>query len=357
MILGPQKRTHGRPRQNIECRLRSAGWEKATRLKLERTLGLGAGRNLPVVFDFDNTIVSGDIGEAVLAVLGSTGRLTPKNICETLSPALRPQGNSKLSLAGYANIMKYYEALLAPTVHGKADPTPLANGYVWAAQVLETLSLAEVIDATLQAIRPGENAASGHREIIVGKLSYPAPRFREEMVELIALLLRLGYRPWIVSASNVWSVRCMVVHALNPLLAKQGAPEGLPPEQVIGLATLLSDRTGRLYKDSVLVRQDPGYSNLSSKRLKSMHVTRHIQFPAPVYSGKVACILDAIGQNPYLSAGDSPSDHPMLSVSQNRLWIARADKPNAQLATQALMRRTGKTGWIVHPVAAPGRHK
>jgi hypothetical protein len=247
--------------------------------------------------------------------------------------------------------MEYYEALLAPTIHGKADPTPLANGYVWAAQVLETLFLAEVLEATLHAVRLGESIVAGQREIIVGKLSYPAPRFREEMVELIALLLRLGYVPWIVSASNVWSVRCMVVHSLNPLLAQQGAPEGLPPEQVIGVATLLSDRTGRLYKDSVLVREDAGYANLSSRFLKSLQVTRHIQFPAPVYSGKVACILDALCCNPYLSAGDSPSDHPMLVVSQNRLWIARADKPDAQRATQALMRRTGKAGWIVHPVA------
>jgi phosphoserine phosphatase len=309
---------------------------------------------LPVVFDFDNTIISGDIGEAVLAVLASKGRLRPKNICETLSPDLHPRGNCKMRPRDYANIMEYYEALLAPTIHGEADPTPLANGYVWAAQVLEKLSLAEVLEATLHAIRLGETIASGHREIIVGNLSYPAPRFREEMVELIALLLRLGYRPWVVSASNVWSVRWMVVHALNPLLAHQGAAEGLPPEQVIGLATLLSDRTGRLYKDSVLVREDPGYANLSSKWLKSLRVTRHVQFPAPVYSGKVACILDALGCNPYLSAGDSPSDHPMLAVSRNRLWIARADKPDAQRATQALMRHTGKTGWIVHPVAAPG---
>jgi hypothetical protein len=312
---------------------------------------------LPVVFDFDNTIISGDIGEAVLAVLACSGRLRPKNICETLSPALHPRANGKLRPGDCANIMEYYEALLAPTIHGKADPTPLANGYVWAAQVLEKLSLTEVLDATRHAVRLGESAAPGQREIIVGELRYPAPRFREEMVELMALLLRLGYQPWIVSASNVWSVRWMVVHALNPLLARQGAPpEGLPPEQVIGLATLLSDRAGRLYKDSVLVRGDAGYANanLSSKLLKSLQVTRHIQFPAPVYSGKVACILDALGCNPYLSAGDSPSDHPMLVVSQNRLWIARADKPDAQRATKALMRRTGKTGWIVHSVGAPG---
>jgi len=38
-----------------------------------------------------------------------------------------------------------------------------------------------------------------------------------------------------------------VNHGLNPLLMKHGAPEGLSPGQVIGLATLVSDNTGRLY--------------------------------------------------------------------------------------------------------------
>ena len=32
-------------------------------------LQAGAGKHLPVVFDFDNTIISGDIGEATLAML------------------------------------------------------------------------------------------------------------------------------------------------------------------------------------------------------------------------------------------------------------------------------------------------
>jgi len=100
----------------------------------------------------------------------------------------------------------------------------------------------------------------------------------------------------------------------------------------------------------VLIRENKAYANLDARLLDTLRVTRHVQFPAPVYSGKVACILDALGCNPYLSAGDSPSDHPMLSVSKNRLWIARPGKPEAQQATKALIQRTGKAGWIVHKV-------
>jgi hypothetical protein len=350
MKLGSPKHPASRSRKNVRCRLLSTGWDKAARRSLEHALRAGAGRGLPVVFDFDNTIISGDIGEAVLALLAKSGRLDPKSVCDTLSPDLHLTRNSKLRLRACGSIMEYYEAMLSPTIHGKADSSPLANGYVWATQAMEKLRLSDVISATRQAVQLGAAHGPEATDIVVGGLKYPAPRFREEMVELIALLLRLGYRPWIVSASNVWSVRWMVIHALNPLLSQLGAPMGLPPEQVIGLATLLSDSSGRLYKDAVLVRQNTGYASLKKGCLDSFLVTRHIQFPAPVYSGKVACILDAIGCNPYLSAGDSPSDHPMMVISKYRLWIARADKPETQRLTSALIRSNGKAGWIVQPV-------
>lgn len=351
MNLSTQKRARVRTTPKTGCRLQSPRWHPATRRSLERILRLGAGRGLQVVFDFDNTIVSGDVGEAVLALLANSGRLTPKRLCETLSPDLKSRRNGSIRVRDCDNLMEYYEAMLDPTVHGKADSTPFANGYVWAAQVLEGLRLTEVLDATKHAFQLGETDAD-RSEITAGKLNYPPPRFRPEMVELIAESIRLGYKPWIVSASNVWSVRWMVSHGLNPLLMKGGAKEGLPPRQVIGLATLVRDDTGRLYKDSVLIRQNKAYAKLNPHLLHSLRVTRHVQFPAPVYSGKVACIFEALGCNPYLSAGDSPSDHPMLAISKNRLWIARREKPEAQQATKALIQRTGKAGWIVHNVGS-----
>jgi hypothetical protein len=72
-----------------------------------------------------------------------------------------------------------------------------------------------------------------------------------------------------------------------------------------------------------------------------------LQHPTSVYSGKVATILDAIGRNPYLCAGDNPSDHPMMRISQHRLWIARLEKPGAQRATSNLIRQMGTAGWIL----------
>ncbi|HTL56337.1 MAG TPA: HAD family hydrolase [Candidatus Limnocylindrales bacterium] len=329
------------------CRLTAPGWNDKARRSLQQLVERGAGQGLPVVFDFDNTIISGDVGEATLAILGAEGRLTPTNVSKSLSPVIQVPGKPKVSLERCSDVMEYYEALLSPTAHGPDDPAPLANGYVWAAQALEGLTVAEVCAATARVFSIGQRGGDLRIDVTPGKTSYPAPRFREEMVELIAHLLRFKYEIWIVSASNVWSVRWMVLYGLNPLLRKYGIRQGLKPKHVIGVTTLLTDELNRLYKDSVLLTQNSAYAAMRRKALKSVRLTRHLQYPASVYSGKVASILDAIDRNPYLCAGDNPSDHPMMRISQYRLWIARLEKPGAQRATTKLIRQMGTAGWIV----------
>jgi phosphoserine phosphatase len=329
------------------CNLKAPGWNDKARRSLEQLIERGSGQGLPVVFDFDNTIISGDVGEAALAILGAEGRLTPANVSKSLSPVLQLPGKQKIALDQCSDLMWYYEALLSPTVHGPADPNPLSNGYVWATQAMEGLTVAEVVAATARVFDLGQRPGNLQIEVTKGKTYYPPPRFREEMVELIAQFLRFKYVVWIVSASNVWSVRWMVLYGLNPLLRKRGIQKGLSPKHVIGVATLLTDRLGQLYKDSVLLKENSAYAAMHPKSLKAVRLTRHLQFPASVYSGKVACILDAIGHNPYFCAGDNPSDHPMMRISQHRLWIARLEKPKAQQITTALIRQTGKAGWIL----------
>jgi len=71
------------------CRLEAPGWNEETRSALEVIINKGAGQRLPVVFDFDNTVICGDIGEATLAVLAQSGVLTPAKLGNTTS---RPFG-------------------------------------------------------------------------------------------------------------------------------------------------------------------------------------------------------------------------------------------------------------------------
>jgi len=140
---------------------------------------------------------------AVLAILGAEGCLTPTNVSKSLSPVIQVPGKHKVFLEQCCDVTEYYEALLSPTAHGADDPAPLANGYVWAAQALEGLTVAEVVAATARVFSVGLRDSHSRIDVTPGKTSYPASRFREEMVELIAYLLRFKYEIWIVSASNV----------------------------------------------------------------------------------------------------------------------------------------------------------
>jgi hypothetical protein len=307
-----------------------------------------------VVFDFDNTIICGDIGEATLAVLARSGVLTPATLARTTSPPFQVPGGDLMELSSCADVTQYYEALLAPTAHEGRDPNPLANGYAWAVEIMENLSPLDIMNATRTAFEWPQPVRPAFIEVTPGKTAMSVPFFYPEAVELIAELVRLRFDVWIVSASNVWSVRWMVLHALNPLLRRRGLKAGMAASHVVGISTLLADRQGRLYKDAQLVREDDQYAAMADKALAGLRLTSRLQFPVPAYSGKIAVVFDMLGRNPFLAVGDSPGDHPLLMVSQHRLWIARLEKPVYQRATRELIRKTGGDGWLIQP-ALTGR--
>lgn len=341
--------------QSRHCRLKEPGWTPQCRAALEELINKGSGKRLPVVFDFDNTVVCGDIGEAVLAVLARDGTLSPEKIPRTLSPPFRHLVEGKVSLESALDLTDYYEALLSPTVHQEEDTTPLANGYAWAVEIMEGLTPLDVTKATRKAYGASQPGKRNLIEVTPGKAGYPAPFFYPEMVELIAELLRHAFDFWILSASNVWSVRWMMLNGLNPLLRKRGVRNGVRADHVIGISTLLANAAGKLYKDPILVQENAGYARLDPAALRRFRLTSRLCFPVSTYSGKVAWIYDVIGRQPYLCAGDSPGDHPMLGFSEHRLWIARVEKAGYQKALVQLARRRGNEGWLVQPVASVDR--
>jgi hypothetical protein len=297
-------------------------WNKETRAALGKLIQSGAGKRLPVVFDFDNTIIRGDVGEATLAVLARSGVLTPAGLPAWLCPPIRRPGEGRREFQSCADVYECYLAMLAPTSHACADPSPYANGYAWAVKVMTGLRVADVLGATRSAFALSQPGQPGFIQVTPGRTSVAAPSFYPEMVELLAELIRHEFDVWIVSASNVWSVRWMVQHALNPLLHARKAEAGIRADHIIGISTLLADAQGALFKDSLLVKENPGYAALETDIVSELRLTSHLQFPLPAYSGKVACIYDAIGCRPYLCAGDSPNDHAMMAVSEHQLWIA-----------------------------------
>ena len=69
-------------------KLQEPGWTDRVRNRLEALIKQGAGRGLPVVFDFDNTIVCGDIGEATLGGASALWTSYARKIARELLPPL-----------------------------------------------------------------------------------------------------------------------------------------------------------------------------------------------------------------------------------------------------------------------------
>jgi phosphoserine phosphatase len=332
-----------------QCRVQASGWNPEVRGWLETLIAKGSGRGLPVVFDFDNTLICGDVSEVTLATLVNSGLLPLEHLAPTLSPPFRPPGGTRITLESCHDIAEYYEAFLTPSAHGGSDPSPFSNGYVWAVEVMEGLRPLDVIRATRAAYQQPQPSRPAFVEVTPGKTVFPIPFFYPEMVELMAELLRHDFEVWIVSAGNVWSMRWMILEVLNPMLRQLGVSQALRADHLLGVSTLLADHKDRLYKDALLVRDHPGYAALDERALAAFRLTSRLQFPVPAYSGKVACLFDALGRNPYLCIGDSPGDHAMMTISQHRLWIARIEQPSFQRKLLDWIRKNGSANWMVQP--------
>jgi phosphoserine phosphatase len=331
-------------------KLSAPGWNPETKRGIEQLIQKGAGKGEPVVFDFDNTIVCGDIADATVAVLAKTGLLDAGRLPSVLCPSFRNAAGREVSLATAADAVEYYEALLSgPTVHGDKDPAMFSNGHTWAVEILQGLTVLDVVKATQTAFEFSKRAHPYFIQVSKSGPSYPTPFFYEAILELLANLLQRGFDVWIISASPVWCVRWMVMHGLNPRLKRFGIKDGIAPNRILGISTLMADAKNRLHKDDILVREDKGYAGLKPNRLQQYRLTSRLQFPVSTYSGKVGCIWDKLGRKPYLCVGDSPGDLPMLGFSENRLWLARLENPNYQKLLLKTIQQTGRAGWWVQP--------
>lgn len=303
--------------------LSAGNWNHQTREKLLEIINYGKDQNLPVVFDFDNTIICRDIGEATLEVLTQT------------------------ELHSSFDIIKHYENLLDATKHQKLDSSPYANAYAWAVQVMQGLSPLKVIQATEQAYN-NESALKDHLDLKSDTKvkHFRRPYFYPEMIDLIGAFIENKYDVYIVSASNIWSVRWMA-SKLNQKLKKSGFQGAIDLKNVIGVSTLLKDEKNILFKDMPLATDNLKYKNLNEDQLKKYTLTDQINYPLTGYYGKVANILKWIGKRPYFIAGDSPNDYPMLKFSKYKLWIARLEKLDYQKKTIQIIKND--KSWMIQP--------
>src|SRR6267378_1007146 len=104
MLSTGNRPTASSRKKHARCQLKAPGWNCQTRGDLEALIRRGAGKNLPVVFDFDNTIICGDVSEVTLAVLAKSELLTSTRLAGTLSPPFRPAGRKRVTLETAADI-------------------------------------------------------------------------------------------------------------------------------------------------------------------------------------------------------------------------------------------------------------
>ncbi len=301
-------------------------WYTPTRDKLEQIISNNAFLGQFAVFDFDNTTLCRDIGEATLQQLVIDGvvKITPE-----LS-AISPDLSKNIQLK---SIPEYYENLLKATTHQSNDEMRHSNGYLWAAQTLSGLRLPQILAATDRAFSQ-EIALKDVSSGIISKIGdYARPYFYPEMVNLMGNLLKNGIQVYIISASNVWTVRHLVLRYLNLKLKKDfGENIAISPENIFGISTLMrKTEDALLYKDAYLVRENLDYTEMKPNEMVKYIATNMPEFPLSAYAGKTATILQFINtKKALLIAGDSPNDIPMFNRAKNKLWITRLDKPDYQ---------------------------
>lgn len=344
-------------------KLDNNNWNPEVKRKLENLLTVNSNKNKKVIFDFDNTVVSRDIGEATFALMVKKGLIKKENV-RSFSPSFSV-GSENVSVDSTIDLTEYYEKFIISTRHHENDDSQAVNSYVWLTQALNGLTPFDVISNTREVFNKNQSINDRNKGIQTditvtqSKTSYLVPFFHPETVDLIGNLISNGYDVYIVTASPVWIVRYMAVIELNKLLQEKfGKKIKISPEKVLGVSTLIKDkRTGLLYKDPYLVREKTPmallYSNLNVDELKNYEITNQPVYPITAFDGKTTNIMKFIvneNEKPFLAAGDSSGDFSMLRFSENKLWFARLEKEDYQEKVTRLVKKSEIKNWFFQPV-------
>ncbi len=300
-----------------------SGWRREVEERLEGLLA-GGGKGEPVVFDFDNTCILGDIGELFSHFLidemlyrydldafweqihREDGRGELRKITEA---ALSVPADQRAGREEYEVYLAEMGALYGRRLE-RAGPR---DCYEWAVRLHVGMTAEEVRRWTAEAIEREMKRATevevrrteGGEEVRIGR----GIRMLREMGELIKGLREAGFDVWIVSATNRWSVEVFAAHF------------GVGPERVLG---------NRVVVDVEGV------------------MTGETERPVLYREGKVAIIEEAIGRWPRLVAGDSVTDLEMMREAREMALLIDRGSP-------VLRGEAEKRGWAVQPQEELGR--
>lgn len=208
------------------------------------------------LFDFDNTIIKNDVGDAITFYLikhdkvlqppGQDWKRTSKYMtdagaaalaaaCGTDVPAGQPLPTST-NLACADEMLSMYidnQTRAGATAFAGHDFRRMEPTYAWTAQLAAGYTPAELGQMALAAAVPMLAAPQGTTQVVGTRTLNGWLRFYDQTLDLVRGFQSRGYDVWIITASPN-----PVVRALSPMA-------GIPSERVIGIRQLL-DADGKL---------------------------------------------------------------------------------------------------------------
>ena len=226
-----------------------------------------AGNQPFAVFDFDNTCIINDIGEAVFAYLCRNKLLK----------------NSDL-LAGDAPVDGEYSERVFRHYYNLLEQGKTREAYIFCAQVLAGFTPAEA-ESLVRTVIESEVKNLSTTELYGISIAHGLV-VRHQVLQLIDFLESKNVSIWIVSASSEIAVRAAMKHFRIP-------------GNLIGLKNKIQDGV----------------------------FTSALEPPLSILEEKVTCIKTIIDRNnpPLLAAGDSPNDLAMLELAMIKVVIDRGN--------------------------------
>ena len=229
-----------------------SAWRGDNEARLQKMMRESAGSGPSAIFDWDNTVIKNDIGDATFFWMilhdqihrpsswKKTSRyLTPAAVmalnrdCPLSSPDPLPTSVHPACEDTLLGI--YHDGLVVgkPAWLKRYDPDRMEPAYAWAVQLMAGHSPQEVREITLQVIWFSLKQKVGAQQKI-GNKSYPSSiRIYEPMRRLIRDLQKNQFDVWVVSASSQYLVESFAKRV------------GIQPDRVIGVRSKLDDQ-GRL---------------------------------------------------------------------------------------------------------------
>jgi phosphoserine phosphatase len=323
--------------------------------------GYRAARPKVATFDWDNTLMRNDIGDATVFHALRTDQVLqpPRRDWHLVNPYLTPAGVAALSAACDAaaapgqplptaqnaacatEIVTVY--LDGRTTSGQqafagADRRRIEPAYAFGVQLLGGHSAAEAKKLAAQAIAEGLAAPEG-RTLTVGKRAGLLGwlRLYEQQRDLVATLRANGFDVYVVSASP------------QPVVEVAAERLGFPADHTIGVR--LVERDGRYTYDLKGCGDVPDGRNTAGGNIGNGVITyidgKRCFINQEIFGvkGRAAFERAPADRRPLLAAGDADTDVTMLRDAALRLVINRN---HSELMCRAYHNADG--GWLINPM-------